>query len=237
MDSKAFRTLSYGLYIIGSAHDGKLNGQVANTVFQISSYPGTIALGINKQNLTNQLIKNSKKFSVAVLAKNTSLSLIGNFGFKSGREADKFTNYSYKLGAGGTPVLLDSTIAYFEAEVADIVEVETHTVFIGRVTEAEVLSSEEPMTYAYYHQLKKGAVPPAQASTPASQPEENTATGQKQENPKMKKYQCSICGYIYDPAVGDPDSGIAPGTAFEDIPADWVCPICGASKDQFETVD
>ena len=53
----------------------------------------------------------------------------------------------------------------------------------------------------------------------------------------MKKYQCDVCGYVYDPAVGDPDGGIAPGTAFEDIPADWVCPVCGAAKDDFSPVE
>jgi rubredoxin len=49
----------------------------------------------------------------------------------------------------------------------------------------------------------------------------------------MKKYVCDVCGYVYDPAAGDPDSGIAPGTAFEDIPGDWVCPLCGVGKDSF----
>jgi len=53
---------------------------------------------------------------------------------------------------------------------------------------------------------------------------------------KMKKYQCAVCGYVYDPDLGDPNSGIAPGTAFEDIPADWVCPVCGVTKDQFVAV-
>lgn len=52
----------------------------------------------------------------------------------------------------------------------------------------------------------------------------------------MKKYACVVCGFEYDPAQGDPDGGIAPGTAFEDIPDDWVCPVCGATKDQFEVV-
>jgi rubredoxin len=50
----------------------------------------------------------------------------------------------------------------------------------------------------------------------------------------MKKYVCSVCGYVYDPAAGDPDSGIAPGTAFEDIPDSWACPTCGVAKDMFE---
>ena len=52
----------------------------------------------------------------------------------------------------------------------------------------------------------------------------------------MQKYQCTICGYVYDPEDGDPDSGIAPGTAFEDIPEDWICPVCGVAKDEFEPV-
>lgn len=224
MNNKAFRTLSYGLYVIGSVLDGKFNGQVANTVFQISSNPGTLALSINKQNLTNEFIKSTKIFSVAVLAKDTPLSLIGNFGFKSGRDTDKFKNFQYKVGLNGSPILLDSTIAYFEAYVTNIIDVDTHTVFIGNVTNAEVLTNEEPMTYAYYHQVKKGIIPPT------------SAIKQSQQSQNNKKYQCSICGYIYDPAIGDPDSGIKPGTAFEDIPNDWVCPICGVSKDQFELI-
>lgn len=54
------------------------------------------------------------------------------------------------------------------------------------------------------------------------------------ERAAMQKYACTVCGYVYDPAVGDPDSGIAPGTAFESIPEDWVCPVCGATKEDFE---
>lgn len=53
----------------------------------------------------------------------------------------------------------------------------------------------------------------------------------------MKKYECDVCGYVYDQSVGDPDNGVAPGTAFEDLPADWVCPVCGVTKDNFSPVD
>ena len=53
----------------------------------------------------------------------------------------------------------------------------------------------------------------------------------------MKSYECSVCGYVYDPAEGDPESGVAPGTAFEDLPEDWTCPVCGATKDQFTPVE
>ena len=58
----------------------------------------------------------------------------------------------------------------------------------------------------------------------------------EKEDQHMDKYECQVCGYIYDPAVGDPDSGVPPGTPFEKLPADWVCPVCGAGKDEFQKV-
>lgn len=234
IDTKAFHKISYGLYVIGSAVEGRNNGQIANTFFQISSNPATIAIGINKNNLTNEFIKSSKVFSVSILAKDVPLSLIGNFGFKSGREVDKYKDVSFKVASNGTPVVTEHTIASFEAEVINVIEIESHTLFIGRVTNAEVLSDAEPMTYAYYHQVKRGSAPPT-APLPASDAAENSAS--TEGGNKMKKYQCEVCGYVYNPEEGDPDSGIAPGTAFEDIPDDWVCPVCGVGKDQFEEVE
>jgi rubredoxin len=59
----------------------------------------------------------------------------------------------------------------------------------------------------------------------------------KKEDGKMDKYECTFCGYIYDPAKGDPDGGVSPGTAFEDIPADWVCPVCGVGKEDFKKIE
>ncbi len=236
MDTRAFHKLSYGLYVIGSTREGQLNGQVANTVFQISSDPATVAISINKKNLTNEYIKFSGVFSVSVLSKDTPLDFIGHFGFKSGRDIDKYKNISYKLGLNGVPVLTEHAVSVIEAEVIASYDVETHTLFIGKVVNAEVPDSGEPMTYAYYHQVKRGLVPdtaPAQVKEESPGHSDLKGTG----DDKAKKYVCTICGYIYDPAAGDPDSGIAPGTAFEDIPDDWVCPVCGVGKDQFEVVE
>jgi rubredoxin len=103
----------------------------------------------------------------------------------------------------------------------------THTIFIGEVVDAEILTDEEPMTYAYYHKIKKGATP---QTAPTYIKEEN------RRGSEMAKYRCVICGYIYDPEGGDTEYGIPPGTPFEELPDDWVCPICGATKDQFERV-
>lgn len=234
MDSKIFRKISYGLYVIGSTKEGRLNGQIANTVFQISSEPATVAISINKENLTHEYIENSKVFSVSILSKTVPLNFIGHFGFKSGRDIDKYQSVPFKLGATGAPYLVDNTLGYLEAEVISSIDVETHTIFIGKVLDSEVFSNEEPITYAYYQQVKRGNTPPT-APVHISADEENKDI--KKEDIKMKKYECSVCGYVYDPAVGDPDSGIAPGTPFEDIPEDWVCPTCGVTKDQFEPVE
>ena len=93
------------------------------------------------------------------------------------------------------------------------------------------------MTYAYYQQAKRGNAPATASQNISDNRQAEKQTETTKEDNIMKKYECTVCGYVYDPAVGDPDSGIAPGTAFEDIPDDWVCPTCGVSKDQFEPVE
>ena len=235
MDSKAFHKISYGLYFIGSAYEGKLNGQTANSVLQISSDPATVAISINKKNLTHEYIKNSKIFSVSILPKSVPLDVIGLFGFKSGRDTDKYQDVPFKKGNTGAPILLENIVGYIEAEVITSLEVETHTIFIGKVIDAQAISDEEPITYAYYQQVKKGSTP-SNAPISVMNTKQETKSEVAKDN-KMGKYKCTVCGYIYDPAQGDPDSGIAPGTAFKDIPEDWVCPVCGVSRDQFEAIN
>jgi len=112
--------------------------------------------------------------------------------------------------------------------VINQIEVGTHTIFIGEIVAADVVEEGEPMTYAYYHDVKRGTTP---KTAPVYIEEKKEAA------PKMAKYKCTVCGYIYDPELGDPDGGIKPGTPFEKLPDDWVCPVCGASKDQFEKVE
>lgn len=226
MDAKALHKLGYGLYVICSKKGDRFNGQIANTVFQVCSEPPTIAVAINKQNLTNSFIAESKVFTVSILAQDTPLNFIGSFGFRSGRDVDKLQGINYKLGETGAPVVLDNTLAYLEAKVVNQLEVGTHTLFIGEIVAAEVIKEGEPMTYAYYHLVKRGSTP----KTAPSYIEKETA-------PKMAKYKCTVCGYVYDPELGDPEAGIKPGTSFEKLPDDWVCPVCGASKDQFEKVE
>ena len=157
------------------------------------------------------------------------MGFIGNFGFKSGRDIDKFKDVEYKLGKDKVPLVLDNALACIEAKVINKIDVGTHTIFIGRVEDADILSEDKPMTYEYYHKVK-GGVSPKTAPTYSSMVDKET----KKEEEKMDKYVCKVCGYVYDPEKGDPDGGIAPGTNFEDIPDDWVCPVCGVGKEEFE---
>ncbi|MBM3154678.1 MAG: High molecular weight rubredoxin [Chloroflexi bacterium] len=225
MNLQALYRLGYGLYIVCSRKGDKFNGQIANTVFQVCSEPPIIAVAINRQNLTHDYIMESKVFTVSVLAQDTPLNFIGGFGFKSGRDVDKFQGVNYKLGETNVPIVLENALAYFEARVLNHIQVGTHTIFVGELVGADVLKEGEPMTYAYYHQVKRG-------TTPKTAP--SYVEKKKEEAPRMDKYECTVCGYVYDPELGDPDGGIKPGTPFEKLPDDWNCPVCGASKDQFE---
>ena len=227
MDISTLDKISYGLYVVSSADNNRINGQIVNTVLQVALTPPMVVVCINKKNLTHEYISSSRVFTISILTQNTPLNFIGLFGFKSGREIEKFANVRFKAGQTGAPILLEHSIGYIETEVVDQMDAQTHDIFLGRVIDAEVLSQEEVLTYSYYQKVKKGKT------------SERAPTYRKEEIPKggkMKKYRCTVCGYIYDPEVGDPDAQVDPGTPFEDLPDGWVCPVCGAEKSQFEEV-
>jgi flavin reductase (DIM6/NTAB) family NADH-FMN oxidoreductase RutF/rubredoxin len=230
MNPVSLHKISYGLYVVCSKNKEKMNGQIANAIFQVTSKPPTIAVSINTQNLTHDYIKKSKIFTISVLSEETPMKFIGNFGFKSGRIINKFENVNYKLGKTNVPVVLENAVAYIELKVVDEINVGTHTIFIGRVEDAEILTENNPMTYEYYHKCK-GGYSPKTAPTYSKMIDKKEI---KKENEKMDKYVCKICGYVYEPEIGDPDNGIEAGTRFEDLPEDWTCPVCGAGKKDFE---
>jgi len=159
MNLKALHNVSYGLYVIGSRKGDSFNGQIANTVIQVTSDPPNIAVCINKQNLTHEFISESKVFVASILSQDTPLPFIGHFGFKSGRDIEKLKDINYKLGETEAPVVLDHSLAYLEARIINQIDVGTHTIFIGKLVGADVLGEGEPMTYAYYHQVKRGTTP------------------------------------------------------------------------------
>jgi rubredoxin/flavin reductase (DIM6/NTAB) family NADH-FMN oxidoreductase RutF len=212
---------------VSSLKEGKLNGQIVNTVFQVTSEPPCIAVCINKGNLTHEYILSSSVFSASILEKDTPMEFIGLFGFRSGRDIDKFKGTKYLTGITGVPVVTDWTVGFIEAEVISSTDVGTHTIFIGKIINDKILNDKEVLTYEYYRNKKNGRSP----KTAPTYIEEKTKTGGK-----MKKMKCTVCGYIYDPEKGDAESGVKEGTSFETLPDDWVCPVCKVGKDMFEAV-
>jgi len=234
LDLESLFNLSYGMCIVSSKKDGRFNGCIVNTVFQIVPEPPMVAASINRQCLTHEYITKSKVFTVSILSQEAPMPFIGRFGFRSGRDIDKFEQVSYKIGQTGVPIVLDNTVGFLEAEVTESIDVVTHTLFIARIVACETLNrNKAPMTYAYYRDIKQGKTPETAATYIKVKPKVKLKKGVN----NMKKYKCLMCGYIYDPAVGDPDNDVKAGTAFEDLPDVWVCPECGAGKDEFEPVE
>ncbi len=164
MNLQALHNIGEGLYIVTAEHDQRINGLVANALIQITADPLTIALGINKNNLTHRFIQESGQFSVSILEKNTPLSLLERFGIQSGRDIDKYDQFRYIRDKDDIPVLTQNTIAYLVCQVIRTFQDQQYTIFIGEVLNAEQLKSGQPLTYNYYRDELGGEVPPAATS-------------------------------------------------------------------------
>lgn len=246
MRFKAFHKLSYGLYIIATEFDNKKYGYIGNTVFQVTSEPSQIAVSSHKKNITTDKIIRSGKFSISVLNKQVNTSLIGKFGFMSGSEIDKFSDIETITSVTGTPIVVDSSVAWFDCKVVQTVDVGSHILIIGEVMESDLISGDEPLTYAYYREKYK-MLSPKNSPTyiekakldEEPEPEEQESLNRKPDETETKseksfsKFTCGVCGFQYDPEEGDPTVGIPPGTPFEDLPDDYRCPICNAGKEYF----
>lgn len=246
MNYAAFHKLSYGLYLIATEYEGEKVGYIANTAFQITAEPSQIAISCNKDNYSAQKIIDSQKFSISVLKKEVDTSLIGKFGFMSCPDINKFDGVETITAKSGAPIVVDSSVAWFDCKVLNAVDVGSHYLIIAEVVDGDVLSNEDPLTYAYYH-AKYKMRSPKNAPTYISEDklgdepepeiiEESVETEEPAGESGDGIHSCNICGYQYDPAEGDPAMGIPPGTAFEDLPEDYACPICTAGKDFFTKV-
>lgn len=159
IDSKALADMSYGLFVVSSLCGEKINALVANSVFQVTAQPPKIAVALNKNALTHEYIECSKKLCIMPIAQGADMMFVGNFGFRTGRNFDKFAKIKYKRSATGLPVVLEHTLCAIEVEVSQIIDLGTHTMFIGPITDTEVLSEGKPLTYDYYQCVLKGKTP------------------------------------------------------------------------------
>ena len=221
--------LTYGLYVVTSRLDGKMNGQISDALMQVTAVPPKVAVSLCKKELTHDYVDRSGVLAVSVLAQSTPMPFIGLFGFRSGRDVDKLAHVSHRIGTSGCPLVLENATAVFEGRVIERVDLDTHTIFIADVTQAEVIRREPPLTYAYYTRHMRGKVP-ANAPTYHGETEAVAYDGDVAD---AKTYVCDVCGYVYDPSKGDPDHGVPAGTSFDELPDDWVCPVCGVGKDRF----
>ena len=193
----ALFNIGYGLYVITS-NDGKRdNGMIGNTVAQVASSPNRIMVSINKGNYSHDVIKETGKMNVNCLSVEAPFSVFQNFGFQSGRNAEKFADGVAKRSENGLAVLTQYVNACISLQVEEYVDMGSHGMFLCSVTEEMSLGDKETMTYTYYQNNVKP----------------------KPQAPKKKGWVCKICGYVYEG---------------EELPADFICPLCKHPASDFE---
>ena len=219
MDKTIFRDISYGMYMVTTKDKNDKNvGCIINTLTQITSNKPIISISLNKDNYTNSAIKDNKLFAISILSIDTKKELIGTFGYHSSKDIDKFKDINYEI-TNNIPVIKENITGYLIVELINIIDCNTHDIFIAKVLDTKKISNQEPMTYKYYHENLKGTSP---KNAPTFIEEETN------EDATSSKYKCSLCGYIYDDAKEE--------IKFEDLPDDWKCPLCGATKTMFNKI-
>ena len=181
MDFKALNNIGYGLYVITSFDGKKHNGFISNSVMQVSSNPVQLAVSINKQNHSHDVIRATGKMNVNILTEDTPFATFKQFGFQSGRDVDKFAGENVITSGNGLAIITENVNACLCLKVKEYVDTNTHGLFICTLEESAVLSEKETMTYSFYHKNVK-------------------------EKPKAKNaYVCKICGYVYEGGTLPPD--------------------------------
>lgn len=159
IDTRALTDMTYGLFIVGAREGEKFNAMIANSVFQVTAEPPKIAIALNKNSLTHDYIKATGLFCVQPIAQEADMLFIGNFGFRTGKNYDKFAKVSYKLSAQGLPIVLENTLSWMSVKVNQTIDLGTHTLFIGFVEDTQVIKEGKPLTYDYYQCVLRGKTP------------------------------------------------------------------------------
>ncbi len=179
IDTTALFRIGYGLYVVTAREGEKDNGLIVNTVMQVTNTPNRIAVCINRQNYSHDMVKHTGVLNVNVLSEEAPFSVFRHFGFQSGREVNKFEGLTPRRSENGLAVLSEAVNAFFSLKVEQYVDLGTHGMFICSLEEAEVLSPVPTMTYNYYQ---------ANVKPKPEAPKEE----------KKKGYVCKICGYVYE---------------------------------------
>ena len=188
LDPTALFTLSYGLYVLTAREGGRDLGCIVNTVTQLTENPTRIAVSVNKQNFTNEVIQRTGVFNVSVLTEAAPMDLFRHFGFQSGRDVDKFAGRTDPVSENGLRYISGPANALISGKVEQAIDCGTHMLYIALVTEARKLSDAPSMTYAYYF----ANVKPKPQPKPA-------------EDKPRRGFVCRICGYFYEGDELPPD--------------------------------
>jgi len=198
-DLTALFNIGYGLYVITSNDGKKDNGLIVNTVSQVTNTPNRIAVTINKENYSHHVIKQSGIMNINCLSTDAPFSVFEAFGFRSGRNTDKFANCEPLRSDNGLVFLPRYINSFMSLKVEQYIDLDTHGMFICTVTESRVISNVETMTYTYYQNNVKP----------------------KPETDGKKGFVCKVCGYVYE---GD------------ELPEDFICPLCKHGAADFEPI-
>lgn len=181
MDKKAMYKLTYGLFVLTAKAEGKDNGCIINTAIQAASEPNQMSIAVNKANFTHDMITQTGAFTVSIISQDANFELFKRFGFQSGKDVDKFEGFTgYGIGANGIRYITEGTNAYISVKVEKTEDLGSHTMFIGTITDMEVLSQTSSVTYEYYQNNIK----------PKPQAAGKTKDGET-------VWRCRICGYEY----------------------------------------
>ena len=208
IDTNAINKLTYGLFVLTTKAAEKFNGCIINTVSQVTTTPKRVTLAVNKGNYSHDLLMSTGVANVSILSERATFPLFTRFGFSSGRDTDKFAGFTaWETAENGLPYITEATNAMLSLQVVSTMDLGTHTLFLADVTEAKLLFTDRSVTYQYYFDHIKPARKP-EAAAPAAT--------------TKKKWVCKICGYEHE---GD------------ELPADFICPICKHPAEDFELVE
>ena len=207
MEKSPLQNFTYGLFFVTAKYRKKDSGCVTNTAIQVTSQPEQISIALNNASFTNEMIKQSEMFNVSVMNQNVDFELIKRFGFQTGRNIEKFENFKgMERSKNGIYYIKEGTNSFISVKITETIDIGTHTMFVGKITEMEILNNIKSATYEFYQNHIK---PKPELKSSENNSDKNTV------------WRCSICGYEYEG---------------EELPENFVCPVCGHTAEVFEKI-
>ena len=215
MNLDAMYKLTHGLYVLGAKDGQRYVGSIVDAVMQVASQPVAVALSCTNTSYTKSCIDQTGEFSLSVLCRDVDPFVVANFGFQTSRKVNKWDNVAF-YEEDGLPYVKDN-LATFRCKVLHKFPLQSNTLFVAEVISAESARNDPPLTYLDYRSYFKKDVMDSFAKYTEQQ------KGKKMADNGNKKWVCTVCGYVYDGEI-----------PFEELPDDYVCPLCGVGKELFE---